>query len=194
VLAGGVAVVAYLFPRGTTAKAPPASSPSAPPVAAAPASTAPGSTPAGSTGAGPATGAASLALTTLRPSAGAAFLGRGSRADRLVLPCPTDASRNQSRQVVYELRGGYSQLIASVRVTGSSQPPGRSFVEVFADDQRTATATAVVAGDGDEPLSATLLVPDPILPDPQPAHRLTLRLTCQRVGPTVTLLNPLLVP
>jgi hypothetical protein len=97
-----------------------------------------------------------------------------------------------SRTVVYDIRGQYRRLVATVQVSGSPLPPAASSLEVLADDIRVGLVT--LTGDGTRPLSADLTVPAAQAADPAPAERLSLRITCRLVGPTVTLIAPRLEP
>jgi hypothetical protein len=181
VVAGVVALLAYALPRGpshdattgagTTAPLGPPSSPPAGPQSTQPA--VPG-----------------LPLTELTPTEGASYLSRTGTGSTLAVRCP--GLDEPSRTVVYDIRGQYRRLVAQVRVTGAPEPPATSALEVLADDVRTGVVSIV--GDGSRPLSADLTVPDPQAADPAPAQRLSLRITCRLVGPTVTLIDPRLEP
>jgi hypothetical protein len=190
VVAAVAAVLTWLVPRGDG----PAAGPSADARATSSAAPAPsgGSTggPPSSSPTAPAVGGASggLPLTALTPSEGGSYLSGTGGASTLVLRCPSGAPGDTSRTVVYDVRGQFHRLTAQVRVTGSPQPPVRSALEILADDIRG--GLVVVDGNGDQQLSVDLTVPDPRGADPRPADRLSLRITCRLVGPTVTLVEP----
>lgn len=136
--------------------------------------------------------AAGLALTELTPSEGGSYLSGTGTGSTLVIRCPSGSVGDTSRTIVYDLRGQYRRLTAQVRVSGSPQPPIRSALEVLADDIRTGVVS--INGNGTEPLSAELTVPDSRRADPVRADRLSLRVTCRLVGPTITLIDPRLEP
>ena len=176
VAAGIATVLAYVLPRGP-----------AQPTSLTPPATGGGVTTVSATPAPPTTTAtaAGVALTQLHPSEGDAFLSHRAGADRLVLPCPTDKARNETRTVVYEIRG-FQRFTATVQITGSAPIAGRTTLEVLADDQRAGRFDG--QGDGTGMVAADLTVPDPYgTADPAYAQRLSLRLTCELTGPTVTL-------
>jgi hypothetical protein len=136
--------------------------------------------------------AAGLPLTELTPSEGGSYLSRTGTGATLVIRCPSGIAGDTSRTVVYDLRGQYRRFTAQVRVSGSPRPPVRSALEVLADDIRTGLVS--INGDGAKPLAADLTVPDPRGADPRLAGQLSLRITCQLVGPTITLINPRIEP
>jgi hypothetical protein len=185
VVAGVVALVAYLFPRPASDAGSGAAQRSGPPAAAA-------TVPSTAAATGPSTPDPGLALTELTPSEGAAYLSTTGTASTIALRCPSGNSGDTSRTVVYDVRGQYRRLVAQVQVSGSAKPPTRSTLEVLADEDRTGLIS--VDGNGTKPLTAELTVPNRQGADPVPAQRLSLRVTCRLVGPTITLINPRLEP
>jgi hypothetical protein len=182
-----IALVAYVFPRGPDRQrqSPPAQAAPAPPTTGTgtSSSAAPPATPSGSP---PGT-----LLTAIPPSAGRDFVSRASRAGQLVLPCPRDATQNAPRTVTYPLRGNYHRFAAAVRISGSPAVAGRTALEVLADDERKGIFAE--RGDISGTLDVALTVRNPYgAADPAYAQSLSLRLTCELTGPTVTLTNPTL--
>jgi hypothetical protein len=176
-----IALVAYVFPRGSDRQRQP------PAQAASTASTG-GPTTAPAT---PSISPPGTLLTAIPPSAGSDFVSRASRAGRLVLPCPRDSTQNAPRTVTYQLRGNYHRLSAAVRISGSPAVPGRTALEVLADDERKGLVAE--RGDGTGTLDVELTVRNLFGgADPAYAQSLSLRLTCELTGPTVTLTNPTL--
>jgi hypothetical protein len=193
ILAVVIAVITYVFPRGPaqpqlspaatqTPSAPPADSGGRTPPAAPPPTSASTRPPSGGT-----------LLTALTPTAGGAYVSVRSAAGRLVLPCPTDSTQNDPRTVTYEIRGQFHRFTTTVQVTGAPAIAGRTTLEVLAGDQRAGRFDK--NGNGSGSLDAALSVPNQSGgADPVYAQHLSLRLTCELTGPTVTLSSPTLVP
>jgi hypothetical protein len=183
------AVLAYVFPRatggdsgGSDRAAPSSAAPTGgPPTGGQPSSavTPTLTLPAGPTGSGP-------YLSELTPSEGRFFLARTAESDRrrwLVMPCPPAAANFESREVVYDLRGGrYGHLLTGVRVSGSPNPPAETTVLVLADHRHAAQFNLL----GDATTDRLINLDSP--------HQLALRITCQSSRTTVTFTAPQLLP
>jgi hypothetical protein len=177
-----VAVVAYVYPRGPVQPRPSPSVQAAPPAAAGGSSTASTTRPLAPSG---------TLLTALPASSGGAFVSRSGDARHLVLPCPRDTTQNTQRTVSYEIHGRFHNFTATVHVTGAPAVPGTTTLEVVADDLTVRVFRQ--DGNGSGPIAAALTVPNPYGgADPAYAQRLSLRLTCELTGPTLTLTNPIL--
>jgi hypothetical protein len=184
VVAGVATLLAYFFPRATSDAGSSAAPGSSTPAATAP-STGPATPPSTPDQSG-------LSLTELTPSEGASYLSATGTASTIVLRCPSGTTGDTSHTVVYDVRGQYRRLVAQVQVTGSPKPPTRSALEVLADEVRSSVVS--VDGNGTKPLSAELTRLNPQGADPARAQRLSLRVTCRLVGPTITLIDPRLEP